>query len=168
MKSLQESLLDDEDKLLDDTGTKTLIKKFIKDHYRTTKPVKISKDFIVDCDGEVFFNDFTDKLTNGLFKWGKVAKGFFCTDCLELTSLEGGPEEVGGNYNVAATCITSLEGAPKKVGGYFDCSYNGIISLEGAPKEVGENFDCSGCKGKFTEADVKKYSKVKGKIYCKL
>ena len=166
MRSLQESLLDNDDVLFNRTGDKFLIEEFIEENYRTTKPVKISKDFIVDCDGQVFFKDFTNKLTNGLFKWGKVAKGFFCTDCLELTSLEGGPEEVGENYNVASTCITSLKGAPKKVGGYFDCSYNSIISLEGAPKEVGKNFDCSECKGKFTEADVKKHSKVKGKIYC--
>ncbi len=33
--------------------------------------------------------------------------------------------------------LTSLEGAPKEVGGDFVCSKNKLTSLEGAPKEVG-------------------------------
>ena len=43
---------------------------------------------------------------------------------------------------------------------------NSLKSLDGAPKEVGRNFYCNDCAGKFTENDVQKISKVKGKIIC--
>ena len=35
--------------------------------------------------------------------------------------------------------LTTLEGAPIKVGGDFNCYSNQLTSLEGAPKEVGGN-----------------------------
>ena len=38
--------------------------------------------------------------------------------------------------------LTTLEGAPQSVGGDFSCHNNQLTSLEGAPKSVGEDFDC--------------------------
>jgi hypothetical protein len=48
-----------------------------------------------------------------------------------LTSLEGAPKEVSGNFNCSDNDLISLQGAPKEVGGDFDCSYNQLTSLEG-------------------------------------
>jgi hypothetical protein len=59
-----------------------------------------------------------------------------------LTSLVGGPKEVGGDFMCFSNRLTSLEGAPEKVGGNFDCRVNILTSLEGAPKEVGGDFKC--------------------------
>jgi hypothetical protein len=51
------------------------------------------------------------------------------------------------------------------VKGYFSCSNNQLTSLEGSPKEVGGDFFCKNNKIKFTEEDVRKVCKVKGRIY---
>lgn len=83
-------------------------------------------------------------LTNGTFEWKKIPASFICSNCSKLTSLEGAPKEVGGN---------------------FDCSYcTSLESLKGAPEKIGADFKCYGCGEQFTENDVKKVSKVKGKI----
>jgi hypothetical protein len=63
--------------------------------------------------------------------------------------------------------LKTLVGSPKKVGGDFYCSFcDSLESLEGAPEEVGGWFNCFNCKTQFTEEDVRKVSKVKGKIHC--
>jgi len=51
-----------------------------------------------------------------------------------------------------------------KVGRDFDCGYNQLTSLVGVPREVGRVFWCSYNKVKFSKADVRKVSKVKGEI----
>jgi hypothetical protein len=60
--------------------------------------------------------------------------------------------------------ITSLQGGPEKVGGGFWCWGNKLTSLQGAPKEVGGDFNCSDNKKQFTKEDVKKVCKIKGNI----
>jgi hypothetical protein len=70
-----------------------------------------------------------------------VGSNFSCREN-KLTSLEGGPQEVGGDYNCTRNDLTSLEGAAKKVGGSFNCFMNPLTSLEGAPEEVGIWFAC--------------------------
>ena len=65
--------------------------------------------------------------------------------------------------------LKSLEGAPKEVGGDFRCSYcDSLKSLKGAPKEVGGNFwvYSSNEDFSFVENDIKKATKVRGKIIC--
>ena len=98
----------------------------------------------------------------------KVGSTFSCEKCKSLISLEGAPKEVGGDFNCEnCTSLTTLEGAPKEVGGYFNCkNCTSLRNLKGAPKKVGREFDCSRCGIQFTENDVKKVSKVKGKINC--
>jgi len=69
----------------------------------------------------------------------KIVKGDFnCASNLKLTSLKNAPESVIGNFYCNGNSnLTSLEGAPKSVKGDFDCSYNkNLTSLEGAPKNV--------------------------------
>jgi len=95
----------------------------------------------------------------------ETVKGNF--DCFDnkLTSLKGSPKTVGGHFTCSYNKLTSLKGAPTKVGGDFICWDNKLTSLDGAPKSVKGDFDCSRNPGKFTEEDVRKVCKVGGKIY---
>ena len=61
----------------------------------------------------------------------------------QLTSLEGSPEKVDGNFDCSINQLTTLNGAPKKVGGDFNCYNNQLTTLEGAPREVNGYFDCT-------------------------
>ncbi len=93
-----------------------------------------------------------------------VGGGFGCMTNL-LTSLKNSPKEIDGNFDCLFNRLTSLKGAPNSVGGDFDCSHNKLISLEGAPEYVGGNFYCRGNPVRFTEAQVRAVSEVKGKIF---
>ena len=66
--------------------------------------------------------------------------GFSCYN--KLTSLEGAPSAVKGNFNCAANNLTSLEGAPSVVNNDFSCDNNKLTSLEGAPSVVNNDFYC--------------------------
>jgi hypothetical protein len=50
---------------------------------------------------------------------------------VRLTSLEGAPEVVYGNFRCDYNRLTSLNGAPKEVHGNFWCDHNKLESLEG-------------------------------------
>ena len=95
----------------------------------------------------------------------KVGGNFDCGGCPELESLEGAPQKAL-NFNCSeCTDLKSLEGAPQSVGlDFYCCNCSNLKSLKGAPKEVGGYFICRECGESFTENDVKKVSKVKGKI----
>ena len=170
MKSLRESLLDDDLVEKTDKTIRDEIKSFLKENYDGL--IKISKKPNADGKYEVsstknitFKNENIISLTNGMFIWATVDGYFNCCYCIKL---EGAPKEVGGDfYCTDCNSLISLEGAPKEVGGDFYCSYcNSLKSLEGAPKEVGGNFHCFSCAGKFTIKDVKKISNVKKDIIC--
>ena len=60
----------------------------------------------------------------------------------QLTSLEGAPTEVGGDFGCSFNQLTSLKGAPQTVGRDFYCNDSHLTSLEGAPKTVGRDFYC--------------------------
>lgn len=76
----------------------------------------------------------------------KYVGGSFTANHLNISSLEGSPIEVGGDYNVS-NCyfgnLVSLKGSPREVGGTFTVINNGIVSLDGGPQIVGENYICS-------------------------
>ena len=195
MKSLRESLLDDDlaDKM--DKSIKDEIKSFLKENY--TGSIKISREPNADGKYEVSStknitvkNRNITSLTNGMFIWTnvdgsfgisycdslksfegtpeKVGGNFHCSKCNSLESLKGAPKEIGGDFNcTGCNSLKSLEGAPRIINGYFRCyDCNSLTSLEGAPKEVGRGFYCHNCKVKFTKDDVKKVSNVKGEIKC--
>ena len=151
MKSLKlhfESLLDDDDIVLDSGNEKKLVKEWIKDNYKINGNLTISDDLVVDCSGNVEVkNESITSLTNGIFRWGVIGGGFNCNYCKNLKTLEGAPKKTGGCFD-CGRCdkLTSLEGAPKNVGGYFYCGdCDKLTSLEGAPKIVGSGFYCEGC-----------------------
>jgi hypothetical protein len=56
--------------------------------------------------------------------------------------LQGGPQQVVGNYWCNHCSLTTLAGAPRKVGSFY-CSYNRLQNLKGAPEEVDEDFFCT-------------------------
>ena len=147
-ETINESILDDEDVLLDPERDKEIIKSWIEDNYKIGGRLKINNDYTVDCSGNVVVkNSNIESLTNGMFHWGKIGEDFNCYRCKNLKSLEGAPKEVGGYFDCSyCENIRSLEGAPKYVRSNFYCSYcENLKSLEGAPKEVDGNFKCSGC-----------------------
>jgi hypothetical protein len=56
----------------------------------------------------------------------------------ELTSLEGSPEKVGGNFKCYENPnLVSMEGCTQDVGGDFDCGMNRkLSSLKGSPRII--------------------------------
>lgn len=61
----------------------------------------------------------------------------------QLTSLEGSPSVVNGDFSCQGNKLTNLKGAPEKVYGNFNCVENfKLASLEGAPKKILGDFDC--------------------------
>ena len=173
---IKESLLDDEDTILDDTdqSIRDSIENFLKENYGDLKDYKISDKpnedgkYVVDCNSDLIVTyRGIPALTNEYFVFGKVKRNFYCANCRYLKSLKGAPKEVG-NICSCSHCysLKSLEGAPEKMGGDFYCvGCSKLTSLEGAPKYVGEDFYCRNCGGEFTEEDVKNVSNVKKRIY---
>lgn len=101
---------------------------------------------LLDVDGDVLLHN---KMINNIpVKFGKVNGNFYCSssDSIlsnSLTSLEGCPSYVGGDFQCMHNLLTSLEGAPEIVDGDFLCYSNKLTNLIGSPKYVGGRFDCS-------------------------
>ena len=166
-ETINESILDDEDVLLDPERDKEIIKSWIEDNYKIGGRLKINNDYTVDCSGNVVVkNSNIESLTNGMFHWGKIGEDFNCYRCKNLKSLEGAPKEVGGYFDCSyCENIRSLEGAPKYVRSNFYCSYcENLKSLEGAPTKVRGGFSCSGCKYLTTLNGAPE--EVGGSFYC--
>lgn len=159
---LNESLLDDEDDLVNDNTV--LIEQFLKDNYKIDGTYTI-KNGVVDAPETTFkiSNLNLKQLTNGLFKFGKV-RSFICTKS-SITSLKGAPEEVG--YFSCRLCknLKTLEGAPKKVDDMFNCrSCDNLKSLKGAPEFIDGDFNCGNCKSLTTLKGAPK--KITGEFTC--
>ena len=175
MKTLRESILDDDLVTKTDEMIKDEIKVFLKENFKGASLCKISRT--PNSDGKYEVSSTKDievknynitSLTNGMFIWTTVGGYFSCPMCKSLKSLEGAPEKVGGDFNCfGCPGLTSLKGAPKEVVWDFNCSMcESLKSLKGAPKEIGGDFICWRRRVKFNEDDVKKISNVKGKIRC--
>ena len=105
------------------------------------KNYSINTDLSIDVDGDADLNNL--KLTSLPLKFSIVIGDFYCHSN-QLTSLEGSPREVGGNFDCYNNNqLTSLKGSPREVGGYFDCRNSKLNTLEGGPREVGGRFTCS-------------------------
>ena len=80
-------------------------------------------------------------------KYGDLTKQDYAGDIdvsgLGLTSLEGAPIRVYGNFICSNNKLTSLKHAPILVELTFDCCGNLLTSLEGGPVEgIQENYAC--------------------------
>jgi hypothetical protein len=178
MKSLSEYIkesifdIDEEPQNQLEKDIKEEIKQFLKDNYRGASKCKISikpnedGKYVVDCKGALSVkNTKATSLTNGNFVFGEVDDTFYCA-YRALTSLEGAPQKVGGDFNCSyCNSLTSLEGAPKEVRGKFSCSScKRLATLKGAPESVGENFECHFCK-KLTSLEGAP-KEVRGEFDC--
>ena len=176
MKSLYESILSSTN-----AGKVSLVRAWLEEY--GFKNYTINDKGEIDVNGRVDLRFYDIETFPSYIQFGTVKGDFYWHD--KIASLEGAPKKVGGNFYCSNNNLTSLKGAPKKVGRDFDCYYNKLTSLEGAPREVGRSFDCSlnnmtiiegaprevgrgfrciNNSTKFTEDDVKKVCKVKGKI----
>ena len=98
------------------------IQEFI-DNQPESASIYITDGNVINSKGYIFIRN-TDLVNGKLpFKFGRVDKDFDCRECTSLKSLEGVPQEVGGNfYCNYCTSLTSLEGTPQTVGMDFICS----------------------------------------------
>ena len=153
MKSLQESLLDDEDIVVDRLNEAILIKEWLKKY--DIQNYKINKDNTIDVKGDVNLNHYSKSelpsyiqfnIINGIFTINyskiKTLRGcpqevtniFQCINCDSLKTLEGGPKKVEGEFNCSeCSKLTSLKGAPKEVGSFYCQCNNSLKTLEGGP-----------------------------------
>ena len=149
---LEGSLLDDIDDILADGDVKVphaLIQEYLEDNYRGKWTISKKKDkdgkFIVNSRGEVHHKGNSNRLTNDMFKWGKV-KRFIIKFPYHLESLEGCPREVEEFQCIRTERLKTLEGGPEICkGDYLIQHSNSLESLKGAPKKIGGNFDCQNC-----------------------
>ena len=170
---IEESLLDDFDTIAGKVDPRVEVEKFLQDNYTGTyviskKPINGKYEVYGKSDIKVK-NSRIEYLTNGLFVWDSVTRGFICSGCWYLKSLEGAPKKVGESFDITG-CIEleSLEGCPEEVGYNFSCiSCMKLKSLEGAPKKVKKHFFCNDCGEQFTEDEVRKISDVKGTVITK-
>lgn len=156
MKSIynlyEASVLGDIDDIIADGDVKVpqaLIQEYLEDNYRgkwtiSKKPDKDGK-FIVNSRGEVHHKGNSNKLTNDMFKWGKV-KRFIIKFPYHLESLEGCPREVEEFQCIRTERLKTLEGGPEICkGDYLIQHSNSLESLKGAPQKIGGNFNCRNC-----------------------
>lgn len=91
---------------------------------------------------------FKDKsFTHFEVTFAPVQGDFDCSDCLNLTSLEGAPDRVEGNcYFDNCIRLTSFKGGPSWVGkSFISTMCTRLETLEGAPQYIGESFNCYFC-----------------------
>jgi hypothetical protein len=128
----------------------------------------INKDGLVDVRGNV---NIISKETKLPLNFGYVTGNFDCNissysiPYTKLTTLEGSPRRVDGNFDCQFNSLTDLKGAPTEVGGYFRCSYNPLTSLEGAPRMIGGDFHLHYEKLKSFRFSPEE---IGGKIYCRV
>ncbi len=121
----------------------------------------INQDGSIDVDSNVDLSNY--RLTKLPLKFGKVTGYFYCYRN-QLTTLEGSPDYVGGDFICQYNNqLTTLEGSPNYVGGDFTCHDNQLTTLEGGPKEVGGDFDCGGNQLISLEGSP---NEVGGDFYC--
>lgn len=122
---------------------KKQIRRLLKDNFAWNGTVSIDDNGLVSCTGSV---SMRKKLRVLPVKFSHVDGNFFC-QYNELTTLEGSPATVGGDFfcNTSRN-LTTLKGAPKRVDGQFRCDYSPITTLEGAPTYVGRGFWCYGTR----------------------
>ena len=116
------------------------------------KNYTINPDGSIDVDGNVDLS-YMD-LTEIPLKFNKVSGSFYCYNN-QLTSLVGGPKEVGRNFDCYNNQLTSLERSPIELGGSFWCNRNKLTSLEGYNGE----YDKLYCNNK--ENLIKKHKRSK-------
>ena len=73
---------------------------------------------------------------------GQTYEGDIDVNDLNLTSLEGSPKVINGNFFCYNNQLTSLEGSPEVINGSFFCYNNQLTSLTGSPEVIEGHFAC--------------------------
>lgn len=82
----------------------------------------------------------------------------------ELTSLEGGPVEVGGYYNCAHCNLKTLDGIAKKIGQYIVAYKNPLENIDILSDIEFSNIDLDYCDNIYESAVYKQLANMK-KVY---
>ena len=94
--------------------------------------------------GDIMIEDSKLFSLKGLPK--NIKGGLSISNCSNIRSLEGCPEEVGGLFSLENLNIRSLAGCPKKVESLNISSLRDIETMEGAPTMVSEDLRITYCK----------------------
>lgn len=140
--------------------------KFLKDNVDGTWRINPSTG-LVDINGNIKVINMMD-LDSGVgkipVKLG-VVSGNFNGRYSGLTSYDGCPYEVGGDF-ISTNCNAgSLKGVPKRVGGRFIVSGQRLVSLNHMPKEIGGDVDVS---NRLLRSLVGCTPHIKGNFECTL
>ena len=164
--SLDESILTDMDKTIQNGDDITEIYDFINSNYNEIALDKliISKykingkyKYRVSTDAHVGVkNTKITTLVNDLFVWDTV-KTFYCNNCKNLKSLEGAPKTCINFDCTFCDSLTNLIGAPEHVDTEFNCSYcKNLSSLEGIRWKSVHHFSCKGTSINLPAGEIKK------------
>jgi hypothetical protein len=93
----------------------------------------INSDGTIDVDDPVYLSNNLGDMEKLPVKFGKVYSGFFCSSN-KLTTLEGCPYYVGGDFDCSCNKFTTLEYSPKYIGGWYCCRQNELTTLKGIEK----------------------------------
>lgn len=137
MKSLHESLLDDEDDIIDKVNTKPLVEKWCKENNIINYRLQEDENglFIINVKGSIVFHMYDEEELPPYIQFGRVT-GKFSVYESNFTSLRGFPKSVGIIFLVGCDKLKSLEYFPKEVTGKILLSNLNIESLEGLPKKA--------------------------------
>ena len=102
------------------------------------------ENYTINSDGSIDVNGIVNLHNLGLeklpIKFNKVNGYFYCNN--KLTSLEGSPVEVNGDFYCRNNYLTSFEFSPKIIRGDFWCQNNNIKSFEYFPNYIKDDFHC--------------------------
>ena len=169
MKSLHESLLDDEDDVIDNVNTKPLVEKWCKENNIANYRLQEDENglFVINVKGSIMLYGYKEEELPSYIQFGRVTgkfsvyksnfttlKGFpksvgiiFLVECNMLRSLEYFPKEVTGKILLSNLNIESLEGLPKKAKDLSIQECHKLQNLKGCPLTIGGSFNCSDCGG---------------------
>ena len=103
-----------------------------------------------DLTGQTYEGDIdlhSKDLLTSLEGCPKIIKGDFDASGCDLRSLKGAPEIVTGDFLVRGNKkLTSLRYSPKKVGVSYSATFCDLISLNGCTQDIGENLNVFGNK----------------------
>ena len=125
------------------------------------------KNYAINEDGTIDVNGCVNLYNRGLtkipFKFGEVTGNFDCS-LNQLTSLEGCPKEVGGEFDCYSNKnkLKDLIGGPQEVGGNYICYNNQLETLEGCAGDIVGHLYCLNNKLEMLDCS----SVINGSIYC--
>ena len=129
------------------------IKKWLDDHGVDKETYTINNDgSISSAPGRFLYLQKRNIVGKLPFRIREVSDGLSLSENYQLTSLEGVPSHIKGDFDMAfCKKLTSFEHGPEKVDGGVNATWSGLTSLKGCPKIINRHFDCDSCK--ITEID---------------